>query len=125
MKKLISFTFAVFIMNCCFAQNTSDLIGLWKFSDVSSTNSNCKDVSYFPINSFHFKKDGKAEFKSEEGIANADYKVVNSAIRLTNLIENGVNQAGMAEFEIKNLSATTLTLVVLYECGSIDIIFKK
>ena len=73
MKRLLPFLFFLFLMKTGFAQEADKLVGFWEFSKVSSTDPDCKDVSYFPIYSFDFKKDGSAEFKTEEGTANAMY----------------------------------------------------
>lgn len=125
MKNLIVLAFSAFLFTTSFAQDSEKIVGLWNFSNVSTTNADCKDVAYFPINSFRFTNDGLAEFKSVEGIANAKYRVLKDKIKMTDLSENGVKQEGSAEFRIKEVTDTTLTLLVDYECGSIDIIFKK
>lgn len=125
MKTLLTIIVGVLIFNFSFGQDVDKLIGTWKFWNASTSNPDCKDVSYLPINTFSFKEDRLVEFKSDEGTASANYKGENSLIKLTDLSENGVKQEGNAAFEIKNLTETTLTLIVHYECGSIDLIFKR
>lgn len=125
MKRLLTLFFGVLIFNFSFGQDADKLIGIWKFWNASTSNPDCKDVSYFPIYTFNFKEAGLAEFKSDEGTACANYKVEKGLIKLTDLSENGVKQEGTVAFEIKNLKENTLSLKVQYECGSIDLIFKR
>ena len=125
MKKIIALLSFYLFLTLGFSQNSIELIGKWNFNSVTTTEPNCKDVDYFPISTFNFFENGKAEFKSSEGIAKASYSLSNNIIELFDLSENGVKQEGTAEFLLKSLSETTLTLMVEYECGSINIIFKK
>jgi hypothetical protein len=125
MKPFFSTLLFLFIFTLGFSQNNKKIIGNWKFKSVTSTNQECKDVDYFPIYTFNFKVDGTAEFKSEEGIAQSDYRLRDNFIELFNLSENGIKQEGTAQFIIKSISDTSLIISVDYECGSIDIIFIK
>ncbi|KAB1065994.1 DUF2147 domain-containing protein [Salibacter halophilus] len=125
MKKLISIIVLLFILRIGFAQNKNEIVGTWKFQSVTTTDQSCKSVDYFPINTFQFKENGKAEFKSAEGIAEASYRVDQNTIKLYDLIENGQKQEGSTQFRLKSVNNTTMILNVKYECGSIDIVFKK
>ncbi|MGB1004266.1 MAG: hypothetical protein ACPGVC_08560 [Salibacteraceae bacterium] len=125
MKNLISTFLLLFVLNTGFGQNEEKIIGTWKYQSVTTTNPSCKGVDYFPITTFVFLKNGTAELNSDEGNAKANYKVNNSTIELFNLTENGVKQEGEAQFQIKSITSNTLTIMVEYECGSIDIVFKK
>jgi hypothetical protein len=124
--KLLLLSFFVVLLNLnAFSQNNQDIIGTWKFEKVTTTNPKCKDVSYFPINSFKFEQNNNAEFQSVEGIAKSTYKINNQSIELTNLTENGVKIEGSVDFKLKKLTNQELILLVEYECGSIEIVFKK
>ncbi len=125
MKKIFPTILFLFTFSLGFSQNNEKIIGDWNFKSVTTTNPNCKDVDYFPIYAFKFKRDGIAKFKSEEGIAQASFRLQNNYIELYNLSENGIKQGGTAQFLIKNISKTALIISVEYECGSIDITFMK
>lgn len=123
-KTFFTLLFSLFL-TIGFGQKSQDLVGTWSFNSVTSTNQNCKDVDYFPISTFKFMANGKAEFKSSEGTAQASYKLNNNVIELFDLTENGVKQEGSAQFVLKDVGKGTLILTIEYECGSIDVIFKK
>jgi hypothetical protein len=125
MKSIITTLTLLFILTTSFAQEKKDIIGTWTYNSVTTTNENFKDVDYFPINSFKFLENGIAEFTSAEGLAKSSYKIENNSIILYDLIENGVQQEGSNQLDIKSMTKTDLTLTVKYECGSIDIIFNK
>jgi hypothetical protein len=108
-----------------YSQKNNELNGTWKFQQVTTTNQNCKDVDYFPVSTFKFSDNGKAEFISEEGIFKADYTLKENIIGLYNLSENNIKQDGAAHFRIKSIDKENLIITVTYECGSIDIEFKK
>lgn len=125
MKKLVATILLSLTITLGFCQSEKELSGTWNYHSVTTTNPNCKDVDNFPISYFKFMPNGKAEFKSSEGKANASYKLENNVIKLFDLSENGVKQEGSAQFVLKSVTKNTLTLTVEYECGSIDIVFKK
>ncbi len=125
MKKLITTLLLSLIMSLGYSQTDKDIIGMWKFKSVSSTNPKCKNVDYFPITSFKFYDNGNAEFVSIEGNANSNYKVINKTIQLYNLTENGVKQKGTVNFYIQDLNSTSLILRLQYDCGYVDIYFTK
>ncbi len=125
MKKTVTAIIFSLFLTLGYSQNSQNLVGTWNFNSVTTTNQNCKGVDYFPISTFKFTANGKAEFKSSEGTANASYKLVDNVIELFKLSENGVKQEGSAQFVLKSVTKDTLILTVEYECGSIDIIFKK
>lgn len=125
MKQLLTTLTFLFIFSSGFSQNKKDIIGTWNYNSVTTTNQNCKDVDYFPINAFTFLENGTAEFKSAEGLAKASYKLEHNSIILYDLLEKGVKQEGSNQLLIKSLTKNDLILTVEYECGSIDIIFKK
>ena len=123
-KTLYSLIFSLFL-TCGFGQSAQDIVGTWKFQAVKTTNPACKSVDSFPISTFTFRANGTAEFKSGEGHAQARYKMSNNVIHLFDLSENGVKQEGTGTFGVKSVSNDTLILTVEYECGSIDMVFKK
>jgi hypothetical protein len=125
MKKTIFILLFCLVSTLGFSQSTQDIVGTWTFHSVTTTNPECKNVDYFPISTFKFMNNGKVEFNSSEGVAKASYTLKNKVIRLTDLSENGVKQEGSAEFGVKSVSKDTLILTIAYECGSIDIVFKK
>tara|TARA_R110002096_G_scaffold400737_1_gene597403 strand:- start:71 stop:448 length:378 start_codon:yes stop_codon:yes gene_type:complete len=125
MKTLFSSVLLFCFASICLGQNSAEIIGSWTFTNVTSTDASCKSVDYFPIQTFKFNSDGGAEFKSGEGLAKAKFRVKENSIELYDLSENGVKQDGSAEFKIKQLTSTILILTVAYECGSIDVHFKK
>lgn len=125
MKVFFSILVCILTINIGFPQTNSKIVGSWKYQSVKTTNSDCKDVTEFPINKFVFQKNGSVEFYSIEGLAEASYKVNNSTIILFDLMENGKKQDGSSQFLIKKLDEKELILTVEYECGSIDILFKK
>lgn len=125
MKKLIITIILGLTISIGYSQSEKDLVGTWNYHSVTTTNPNCKDVDYFPITTFKFSENGRAEFRSSEGTAKASYKLDNNIIELFDLSENGVKQEGSAQFQLKSVTKTALTITVEYECGSIDILFKK
>ena len=122
-------TFLLFVLSLlssiAFGQQSNDISGTWKFQSVSTSNPDCKSVDYFPIESFTFSHGNEVEFNSSEGTAKASYKQIENTLKLFNFSEEGLDEEGQFEFKIKSINSTSLILTIEYECGSIDILFKK
>lgn len=125
MYKFIFFFILSIVSQTGIAQNQNQIVGVWNFSEVKTSNPNCKDVSYFPIQTFVFSQDSTAELISDEGKVISDYEVQEKTIYLTNIIEDGIKRGGRAEFTVLEIKESYMKLQVEYECGNIEILFKK
>ena len=106
------------------SKTTHDLIGNWKFHEVSEETTNCIAPKPFPIKTLNFS-DSTFRVIGLNDTITGNYYVFSDKINMVNALKNGKAVKDDETLKIIEINNRYLTLGLPMECGELEMIFKK